>query len=155
MNQPTHIDSSWDSCPRGTLKQLGRRARSQRRQWRAFRVTAAAVAIFLVVGYSYRALAPHLHEPSYGGITCTQVAQRMPAYREGTLDRELVVKIETHLDQCPDCRRFATGCIEDPGLTLVQLSRCDCHSCQEPRPAAPITATHAAPMIPIALIARR
>ena len=45
-------------------------------------------------------------ERNVGGLTCSQVLERLSDYLDGDVDPELRAKIEEHLRGCEGCARF-------------------------------------------------
>jgi len=44
-------------------------------------------------------------QPNYGGIACSEVRSNLDSFMAKDLDPGRMVAIETHLRECPQCRR--------------------------------------------------
>ncbi len=105
-NAEHELDSGWEACPAGEVTELVGRLRSRRRHetFRQVAIGTAALCLVLIAGSTlvHRVLDPA--EPNFGGITCSEVTKHAEAYVAGTLDDELVRRIDVHLGQCTYCR---------------------------------------------------
>ncbi len=104
MTDNQQQQDGWDPCPPGTLGGMVQALRVQRRirQLTQAGVVATSFAILLAVGFwSVQQLQP---EPSYGGITCSEVRSHGRDYLMGQVSPELAQKIADHLKQCEPCR---------------------------------------------------
>lgn len=100
-----HSAEVWTACSPGTLGQLGRRIRGQRRRQSAIRVAAPLAMIVLVtlgVWSVTRPTAPR--EFNYGGVTCQQVEANMQEYAMRQLPPETQRAYAEHLAHCPHCQ---------------------------------------------------
>lgn len=101
-------ESAWDGCPQGTLVELARRRRGQRRQRSLARGTAA-LALCLAVAAGLLWIAPRAglgpSENYFGGIACSEVGRLLPQYMDQRLeDPVLADKIRQHLAECSVCQ---------------------------------------------------
>lgn len=102
-----HVEPEWQLCPAGTLKQAAREQRVRSRRRILFQ-TGGAAAAALFAGWLGGTIVDRLasREPSFGGITCSNVRARVGDYMAGTLDQETSERIRIHLDQCEGCQAF-------------------------------------------------
>ena len=100
-----HSAEVWAVCSPGTLGQLSRRIRVQRRRQAAIRVATPLAMIVLVtlgVWSVNRPTAPH--EFNYGGVTCRQVEANMQQYAMNQLPPDTQQAFAEHLAHCPHCQ---------------------------------------------------
>lgn len=128
----TAKSDEWRPCPRGTLTGLSRQLK-QRQRVRQLQKTVGTVAVLLLaVGVGVLWLPqqptmqrPTMREPSYGGITCSEVQRVLPEVASGTLEQETLTKVEQHLAECPHCaelaRRMKAGSVATNNSTPADL----------------------------------
>lgn len=104
-------DSSWGSCPTGTLENMvGRLSVDRGRQQQRHIVRVYGVLLFatvVCVGGAFlvnQAQTPEL--PLQSSLTCAECIQYMAAYRDGVLDAKLTQLVRSHLDACDYCRQI-------------------------------------------------
>jgi len=100
-----HSAEVWTACSPGTMGQLGRQIRGQRRRRVAIRVAAPLAMIVLVtlgVWSVNRPTAPL--EFNYGGVTCRQVEANMQQYAMKQLPPDTQRAFAEHLALCPHCQ---------------------------------------------------
>jgi len=101
-------DSDWQECPTGEVGQLVSRLRTRRRRQTLTQAAVGVTGLCLLVVAGFFAIPSATvteGEPSYGGITCSEVRRQAVAYVSGTLDQLIAEKIKSHLDECGSCRR--------------------------------------------------
>lgn len=105
----TTQSDEWRPCPQGTLTGLSRRLK-QRQRVRQLQKTVATVAVLLLAvgaGVLWLPQQPTMQEPSYGGITCSEVQRVLPEVASGMLEQDTLTKVEQHLAECPHCAELA------------------------------------------------
>lgn len=96
----------WSPCPAGELARLGRKQRG-RKQRRLFLRRMAAGSVVAATGGG---LAWWLHpfaEPTFGGLTCSEIHQLAEGYAKNKLDESLHERVRQHLVLCPRCGPWA------------------------------------------------
>ena len=75
----------------------------------AARVTTVAALMLLMAGGGVFFTSRIRNEKDYdfGGITCTEVRAYLPQMMAGKLDQESMMRIQKHLELCPNCKRLA------------------------------------------------
>jgi len=94
--------SGWEACPEGELARVAGRLRRRRRVGAAVRAVAAVAVILLAITTIYLQW-PGSGEYNYGGITCIEVHNALPALKAGTLDEKTLARVRAHLKKCPLC----------------------------------------------------
>jgi len=103
-----HPAEAWNACSPGTLGQLSRRIRVQRRRQAAIRIAAPLAMIVLVtlgVWSVNRPVAPQPFSFNYGGVTCRQVEANMQQYAASQLPPDTQRAFAEHLALCPLCQQ--------------------------------------------------
>ena len=101
------LNNGWQQCPPGEVTELVGRLRARRRHqtFRQVALGTAALCLVLIAGTSLvHRVTNHPAEPSSGSITCADVTKHAEAYAAGTLDEEMVRRIDSHLGECSFCR---------------------------------------------------
>lgn len=97
----------WDPCPPGELANMVRARGAQRRRKtidRAAGVAAGLIICIAVGAYTLGIFTPEPSNANYGGLACSEVAEKLPAYVEGDVDPQLQQRMAVHLDKCDYCR---------------------------------------------------
>jgi hypothetical protein len=126
--QRSPSEDDWQPASDGEVVRLTRRLRSRRDRRRLLQAGARIVGGLFVLagGWWVTRWATLPREYHHGGLTCTEVAQRVPAFRAGTLPPAEVEQVRQHVKLCPICQtRF-----ERMGL---QLSAASPAACQRPK----------------------
>jgi hypothetical protein len=107
MNDQDQTTNQWQPCPKGTLAKFASRhaRKSRNRRWAAG-IGIAAMAFLCVWVFNPSQPSRPLGEPSYGGITCSQVRQNLPAYKSESVDDSTRSRIDEHLRQCTICQQL-------------------------------------------------
>jgi hypothetical protein len=129
-------DSTWRPCPPGTLRSFaqGERSRSRRRTLTTLGSGIAAIVLMVLIG-TWAFNQGGVGEPSFGGITCTEVRSHAKEFMSGSLDAETSQQIRVHLQQCAPCQKLLGDMMPVSlrvGSADEHLSRhdCQCHECQ-------------------------
>lgn len=130
QQQRSPFGNDWQPASDGEVVRLTRRLRGRRDRRRLLQAGAGILGGLFVLagGWWLTRWAMQPTEYHHGGLTCTEVAQRVPAFRAGTLPPVEVEQIHQHVKLCPICQaRF-----ERMGM---QLSAASSASCQRPKRA--------------------
>jgi hypothetical protein len=102
--------TGWELCPPGESRRRAARLHG-RRQRRRFLWSAGVVAAAATGGVLFLCLRSedNPYEPSYGGITCSNVKASADAYGKGKLSAKVRDQIRQHLSPCPPCQWFYHG----------------------------------------------
>jgi hypothetical protein len=108
MNAELNSTEAWDSCPAGTLNACAHKLKGRRRRRAMTRAIGMALIGICVVGLGAWQLSRESTEQGHylGGVWCGEVRANARGFAKGSLSPVLAAKIETHLQECPDCRRF-------------------------------------------------
>ena len=95
------------------------------------RVTTVAAILLLMVGGGMFVNSKFRDHGDYdfGGITCTEVRADMPQMMAGKLDQETMMRIQKHLELCPNCKRLADQMRDQmpPMQKDMKMGHVDCH----------------------------
>lgn len=106
---PEQNDQQWQPCPAGEVAGLVKNLR-QRRRSRRLQTMSVAVCGLAVAGLIGLYAVPHplLVEPSFGGVSCSEVKELADEYIAGRLDSETRAHIDEHLRACDRCQQLVT-----------------------------------------------
>ncbi len=110
MAKSQQTEDGWLPCPPGTLVGLSTNLKSQERWTQVRRVSSVAAGLIIAVaaGIWYSGQQPPgMENHSYGGITCMEVRDSMPQMMDGSASEDLMMKVQAHLAECPQCAEMA------------------------------------------------
>ncbi len=100
-------DADWENCPPGLLSQYPQRMHRRRMLTIAATTVASAGCVAAAGFLGFQAYLQRLDkEYQFNGLTCADVRELMPAYRDRTLDPVRTDHLEKHVRRCPQCARF-------------------------------------------------
>lgn len=112
---PPPVD--WESCPPGLLSKYPQRMHRRRMLTLAATTVASAGCVAAAGFLGFQAYLQRLDkEYQFNGLTCADVRELMPEYRERTLDPVRSDHLEEHVRRCPQCARFRTE-LREPAVT--------------------------------------
>ncbi|MGE3805890.1 MAG: zf-HC2 domain-containing protein [Gemmataceae bacterium] len=109
MHDEQSPGAPWSPCPPGELGRLGWRLHNRRRRRQFLRATAGVAGAALTAGvfWFFRdQLGGVGGEPTYAGLTCSEVRQLAPAMMMKKLPAEKVQQIEEHVALCTNCQQL-------------------------------------------------
>lgn len=110
MAKSQHAEDDWLPCPPGTLTGLSSALKRQERWAQVQRVSSVAGALLIAVAagvWFSNQQAPAPDNFSFGGITCMEVRDSLPKMMDGSASEELMMKVQVHLAECPQCAELA------------------------------------------------
>lgn len=146
MTVPPTPDDGWNAVPPETLTRAADRARRRDRVRRDTWIGLGLAAVLVVVAVPWMfGLIGTAREYDFGGITCSEVHEVLPAYQEGTLEDETARQVAFHVDKCPRCSELVRSMMQDSQACIVGEHRhgCDCpdHTAGLEEPVALLSST--------------
>ena len=128
MNAKSEERNQWKPCPPGELSRIASGLRRRRRIRIVTRVTTVAALLLVMAGagVSFMSTIWNQGDYNFGGIACTAVRADMPQMMAGTLDQETMMRIQKHLELCPNCKPLAEQ-MHDQMQKGMKMGQADCH----------------------------
>lgn len=114
--------NDWETCPPGTLKTLATKLSGRRRRAVAGRigVAVACTLVLLATGKAVLQSGGSVDSsPTYGGIACRHVIEKLDAWAKNTLDEATANRIDAHLKLCPSCSARARNLQRKPPVVAI------------------------------------
>lgn len=100
--------TTWEECPRGTLSGLSTCLRRRQCRQQIARISGVLSVVLMTVAAGWYTLRSTSEpgESHYGGITCSEVHDSVPAYLAGELEPAVIERINAHFSECSGCRKY-------------------------------------------------
>ncbi len=123
-NPKNRVPDDWETLQAGYLSGICQQVQVARRSQAMRSKGLGLLFILITVGLGAWGISRVAHpDPgTHAGIPCRVVQENRTAYLAGTLDAEITLQIEAHLDKCKQCRAMlAEFSSSGAGHDLVKL----------------------------------
>ena len=123
--EPSMGDSSWGTCPSGTLARFASARRNRLLRQRVMQGATVLVVCALLIAPVVWFIPPTGEPPAmprYGGLSCREVVDRMDDFFAATLERPFRQRVLQHLHDCPRCQRHYDEAARELNLTIDTMA---------------------------------